>query len=166
MIIPTRTSYSIFQHCRRTLKWCIFPHFGCVESRCLTVLLTNQTWGAILYHYILLSPDDSSTEPQTHNRLSVGCSLVIMPYSPLLNTLQSHLLHSQPPLCLLICCSMPYRWTASTGPESLTGTKQILSVLRTGIDGCFWTFNFCFFAECQMRTSIVWFCLKSAYQQL
>ena len=89
----------------------------------MTALLTNQTRGALLYHHV---PDNSSTEPQTHNQLSVGSSLVIMPYSLLLNTPLSRLFRSQHPLRLLICCSMPYRCTASAGPESLTGTKQIL----------------------------------------
>lgn len=126
-----------------------FSLYGCEEGKCLTL---NQSGGALLHHHIPLKPGSSSTEPQTHSQLSVGCSLVIMPYSRLLNTLLSYLLHSQHPLRLLIRCSMPYRCTASAGPESLAGTKQTPSAAaratvaiqeRAGIDGWVWTFNFC-----------------------
>lgn len=57
--------------------------------------VTNPSEGTYVSHHIRFSPSDSSTEPQTHNWLSVGSSMAIMLSSLLLNTLLRHLLHSQ-----------------------------------------------------------------------
>lgn len=106
----------------------VFSPYECEEDQSLSALLTNKPEEHSFTSTSPLKPDSSSTEPQTHNQLSVGCSLVIMPYSLLLNAPLSHLLHSQHPLHLLICCSMPYRCTAAPqGRKASRGPNKCLS---------------------------------------